>query len=90
MPRKRLMEYDNNSDKSSPRFNFRMDDEVKQILEQTKDRSQFVREAIVYYWEHVGDRGYSPPEFLPSEETVETDKPEKVSNGTWNPPWLSR
>lgn len=85
MPRKSLMGFG-----KSPRVNFRIDEEVEKILQQTKDKSRFIREAILHYWEHFGNRDFKPSKFIPREETIETDKPESVSNGTWNPPWLSR
>ncbi len=93
MGRKRLME----SDKEkfhSPRFSFRMDEEVKNILKKTKqDKSRFVRKAIVYYWEHVGDRDLRSTEFIPRkefrEEPTEPKKPETVKSSTWKAPWLS-
>ncbi|MFX1508466.1 MAG: hypothetical protein ACFFDC_20490 [Promethearchaeota archaeon] len=86
MPRKRLMESDK---ENSPRFNFRMDEEVKNILRQTKDKSRFVRKAIVYYWEHVGDRDLRSTEFIPREEPSEPKKSETVKSNTWKAPWLS-
>ncbi|UCG01893.1 MAG: hypothetical protein JSW11_20095 [Candidatus Heimdallarchaeota archaeon] len=86
MPRKRLMISDK---ENSPRFNFRMDEEVKNILLQTKDKSRFVREAIVYYWEHVGNRDFRSTEFIPKEEPVEPRKPESGRSSTWKAPWLS-
>jgi hypothetical protein len=90
MPRKRLME---SNKENSPRFNFRMDEEVKNILQQTKDKSQFVRKAIVYYWEHVGDRDLRSTEFIPKveprEEPTEPTQPETVKSSTWKAPWLS-
>jgi hypothetical protein len=97
---------------NSPRINFRVDKEVNQILQETKDKSKFIREAIVYYWEYLENRDndsvkidvqeekevkIKKPEsdikqtkFIPIEEPIDADKPEKASNGTWNPPWLSR
>ena len=85
MPRKSLM-----GSGKSPRVNFRMDEEVEKILQQTKDKSRFIREAILHYWEHFGNRDNFPPKIIPKEEPIEANKPENVSNGTWNPPWLSR
>lgn len=85
MPRKSLMGSGN-----SPRINFRMDDEVEKILQQTQDKSRFIREAIVYYWENLGNRDFKPIESIPREEPIEPSKSETVSNSTWKAPWLSR
>ena len=84
MPRKSLMGSGN-----SPRINFRMDEEVEKILQQTKDKSRFIREAIVYYWEQSGNRDLNPTEFIPREEPIKPNKPETEGNSTWKAPWLS-
>lgn len=86
MPRKSLM-----GSGKSPRVNFRMDEEVEKILQETKDKSRFIREAIVFYSEHLGNRDIYPTKIvIPREKAVETKQPEIKSNDTWNPPWLSR
>ncbi|MFX0124129.1 MAG: hypothetical protein ACFFAE_10875 [Candidatus Hodarchaeota archaeon] len=84
MPRKSLTDSG-----ISPRINFRMDKEVEKILQQTQDKSRFIREAIVYYWEHLGLGDLSPSESIPREEPPEPPKSETVSNSTWKAPWLS-
>ena len=82
MPRKSLLGFG-----KSPRVNFRVDDKVKDILQRTKDKSRFIREAIVHYWEFQGnyeiDLSKTP---VPEEEPIEIDEPEGVNN-TWSPPW---
>jgi hypothetical protein len=86
MARKRLIESDEEN-YDSPRFNFRMNKDVMDImgiLDNTKDmdKSQFIREAIVFYkvfyWEN---RSLTPIESVPIEEPVkskETKSPEII------------
>ena len=87
MGRKRLIESDEEN-YDSPRFNFRMNKDVvdiMDILDKTKDmdKSQFIREAIVFYkvfyWEN---RSLTPIESVSIEEPVkseETKSPEILS-----------
>ncbi len=85
MPRKSLM-----GKGKSPRINFRMDEEVNQILQETKDKSKFIREAIIHYWEYLGNEDITSVKMdVQEEKVVKIKKSEIESNGTWNPPWLS-
>lgn len=71
----------------SPRVNFRVDDKVKEILQSTKDKSRFIREAIAHYWEFQGNSEISSSKIpVPEEKPIEKDEPEGVNN-TWSPPW---
>ena len=62
-----------------------MDEEVKQILQQTKDKSRFVRESV-YYWEHLGNRDLKSTQFVLREEPTEPRKPEIERSSTWKAP----
>lgn len=71
----------------SPRVNFRVDDKVKEILQSTKDKSQFIREAIVHYWEFQGNEDIDLSKTLvPEEESLEENEKTSINN-TWSPPW---
>lgn len=90
---------------SSVRINFRANDEVYGILKEVEDKSRFIRDAIVFYWERKDF--FSPKKDTESSSTVTKDKvdtshssiviedevidesEEEIYNGRWSPPWKS-
>lgn len=74
----------------SHRVNFRATDEVKDILDNTLDKSKFIREAVKFYW----DVKNHP--IIPSRESddigqkQDKNEQEEVINKSWDPPWMKR
>ncbi|MHA2298806.1 MAG: hypothetical protein ACXAEU_22515 [Candidatus Hodarchaeales archaeon] len=81
MPRKSLM-----GSGESMRINFRVTDEVLDILEQISNKSTFIRDAIVFYWEK---NEYLKNNLDDPRYKNNVKKNEETYNGTWSPPWKS-
>ena len=83
---------------TSKRQIFRLSSEVSEILDKVEDKSQYIREAIVFYHtykDQIKDetnlktqkavRSVSSSKV--SERKIEASEFEDSSSGTWVPPW---
>lgn len=81
MPRKRIFNGES-PEQYSPRIHFRVTNDVKNILEQVDNKSDFIREAIKYYWRfHKYDYLDSPSTSSSKsiKSPAEKDKPVSIS-----------
>ena len=90
---------------SSVRINFRVNDEVYGILRDVEDKSRFIRDAIVFYWERkeslspkkdtepsitvTKDKFETSHSSIVIEDEVKDESEEEIYNGSWSPPWKS-